>query len=124
MRKIFWLTNILFSIFYVNTLYFHLYKDEKRCFYDEYYSDTVKNKKMFLNNNIIQVLLIRFDVLDKNSLYLQTKNEKRIQIGLLYNNESEEETKVETVEKFESEKLKGKFSKLIEKSIFFNNSFS
>jgi len=46
MGNIFWLINIFLNLFYVNSIYFHLYKDEKRCFYDEYYTDTVKIKNL------------------------------------------------------------------------------
>lgn len=41
MKNLLLLLSIFLCIFYVNAIYFHLYQDEKKCFYDEYYTDTV-----------------------------------------------------------------------------------
>ena len=42
MKKIFiCLVILFFNLFSVNGLYFHLFRDESRCFYDEFYTDTV-----------------------------------------------------------------------------------
>ena len=51
MKKILFLLILLNVIISLNGLYFHMYKGEPNCFYDEYYSDTVTNKKIkkFLN---------------------------------------------------------------------------
>lgn len=117
MKTLLWVISTISCIIYVNSLYFHLYRDEKRCFYDEYYTDTV-NIFYFIKINIIKVLLIRYDVLEKTSLYFQKNNDKRIQLSLYFNDESEEESQVKLIKKFESEKLKGKFSSVIQKSIY------
>ena len=60
--------------------------------------------------------MIRYDVQEKNNLYFQNKNEKRIQISLYFNDEKNDDNQIVLVKKFESEKLKGKFSSVIEKS--------
>jgi len=67
--------------------------------------------------------MIRYDVMEKTSLYFQNKNENRIQINLYYNDENAEDSQVKLIRKFESEKLKGKFSSVIQKSkiIFIDN---
>ncbi len=46
MKTLVLIINIISCLYYVNSLYFHLYKDEKRCFYDEYYTDTVNKAEI------------------------------------------------------------------------------
>ncbi len=59
---------------------------------------------------------MRYDVLEKTSLYLQKKNEQRIVLTLYFNDESSEDNQVKIIKRFESDKLKGKFSSVIQKS--------
>jgi hypothetical protein len=80
----------------VSSLYFNLFKGQKRCFHDEFYSELA--------------VMIRYNILDKN-LTLNTKNDNRFEITLLNDNGDE-------VHRHASGKLNSKFSYVIEKSIF------
>ena len=91
MKYLFTFINLFF---YVNSLYFHLYRNEKRCFYDEFYSELV--------------VMVRYSLLDKNISFMQN-SDKRIDITVSISEEKQ------IVHHYESGKLAGKFSLNIEK---------
>jgi hypothetical protein len=92
--RIFLFLSILL-IYRINTLYFHLFRDQERCFHDNFYSKLA--------------VMIRYNILDKN-LNLQSKLENKIEITL-FTDEGE------VAYRHTSGKLQGKFSHVIEKSI-------
>lgn len=73
-------------------------------------------KYIYLLLRINKVLLIRYDVQEKTSIHFQQQNPKRIQITLIYHDEENEENPNLVVKEFNSDKLKGKYSLIIEKS--------
>jgi hypothetical protein len=86
---------LLLLLINTNSLYFHLFRNEKRCFYDEFYSELV--------------VMVRYNILDKNISFTSNKT-KRLEVYLY----STEDKKI--VYKHETAKLNGKFSYTIEKS--------
>ena len=42
MKIILLFLNLVVLFYNTNCLYFHLYQDDKKCFYDEFYSELVK----------------------------------------------------------------------------------
>merc|ERR1712151_994004 len=103
MKKLLFLLTFLCTLMSLNGLYFHLFKGESKCFYDEYYTDTV--------------LLIRYELISKTAFNFSQKNENRVDIKVYHNDDSDENDpyKADLVKNFYSDKIKGKFSIVLEK---------
>ncbi len=88
----------LFLLNSTNSLYFHLFKDAERCFYDEFYSELV--------------VMLRYNILDKGLAISQT-NEQRVIITINYLDADDNRE----VKRFTSNKITGKYSYNVLESI-------
>ena len=96
MKYLLFILSFIYIFRKTNSLYFHLFRDQERCFYDEFYSELI--------------VMVRYNILDKNIAF-NNKNEERINIIIKSIDQKKD------VYKFVSQKLSGKFSYTIEKSI-------
>jgi hypothetical protein len=88
------LSFILYLSFVESALYFNLFRDQKRCFHDEFYTDLA--------------VMVRYNILDKG-LTLTTNNDKRFEITLI-------DDEGEIAYTHTSSKLQSKFSYIVHKS--------
>jgi hypothetical protein len=98
MKFIIAIITLLYLMNSTNSLYFHLFRDQEKCFYDEFYSELV--------------VMLRFNVLDKG-LTLNEANNERIIITINYIDDKKE------VKRFTSNKITGKYSYNVLESILF-----
>ncbi len=95
MKYILFFITFIFILEKSNSLYFHLFRDQERCFFDEFYSELV--------------VMIRYNILDKNIVF-NNKNDERFKIVIKSIDQKKD------VYKYTSSKLNGKFAYTIEQS--------